>query len=86
MSAYDTIDRDPRWWVRVYCEVPMGDPDNAVMLEVGDRDARLPDGSRNVAVECMTPEQAVRIATALLNAAARAKHQLKVEAVLKGTR
>jgi len=80
MSAYDTVDRDPRWWVRVYCEAPMVS-DMAVMLSLGDREARPAD----FIVEHMSPEDVVRLATALLNAAAKAKHQLKVDAVLSGT-
>lgn len=85
MSAYDTVDRTQRWWVRVYCETPMAELD-AVMLEVGDRDERDDHGDRAVHVECMTPDDAITLATALLNAAAKAKHQLKVDAVLEGTR
>jgi hypothetical protein len=80
VSAYDTIDRDPRWWVRVYCETPMTEPD-AVMLELGKRAFGC-----LVAVEYMSPDDAIRLATALLNAAAKAQRQLKVDAVLEGTR
>lgn len=80
MSAYDTIERDPRWWVRVYCETPMDDERLAIQLSLGDREA----GAFHV--EYMSPDDAVRLATALLNAAARTKHQLKVDAVLEGTR
>jgi hypothetical protein len=84
MSSYDTIDRKESWWVRVYCETPMGDLSDAVMLELGDRDLRRDSGERAVHVEYMTPDDAIALATALLNAAAKAKHQLKVDAVLEG--
>ena len=84
MSSYDTIDRKELWWVRVYSETPMGDLSDAVMLELGDRDLRRDNGERAIHVEYMTPDDAIALATALLNAAARAKHQLKVDAVLEG--
>jgi hypothetical protein len=86
VSAYDTIDRDPRWWVRVYCEVPMADPEHAIYLSVGDREPRRVPGDCDFIVEYMSPDDAIRLATALLNAAAKAKHQLKVDTVLEGTR
>lgn len=86
MSAYDTIDQDARWWVRVYCEVPMGDERHAVMLSLGERAARRVAGDVDFIVDYMSPEESVRLATALLNAAARAKHQLEVDAVLEGTK
>ncbi len=76
MSAYDTIDRDDEWSVRVYCEVPMDD-ERPVMVGVGTRERG--------ATTYMSPEQAVRLATALLNAAARVDRQLKVHALLAGT-
>jgi hypothetical protein len=75
VSAYDTVDRiDPAdVAVRVYCEVPM-DPDFGVLLEVGTTPRYL------------NPEQAIRVATALLNAAARVQHGGEVDAVVAGRR
>lgn len=71
MGAYETVDREPRWYVRVYCEKLIDDERYAI--EVGG------------VTQYIAPDEAIRMATALLNAAARVKHQLKVDAVLKGT-
>ena len=75
MSAYDTIDRLDTMdvTVKVYCEVPM-DPDLGVMLQSG------------TAAVYLDPEQAVRLATALLNAAQRVRHAGEVDAVVAGKR
>jgi hypothetical protein len=75
MSAYDTVDRidSADVAVRVYCEVPM-DPAFGVMLEAG------------AAAVFLNPEQAIRVATALLNAAARVQHGGEVDAVVAGRR
>jgi hypothetical protein len=72
MSAYDTVDRRPSFWVRVYCEVPM-DEESAVYLS-------LPNP-----VAYMSPDEAIRLATALLTAAQKAKHAMVVDGVVGGT-
>jgi hypothetical protein len=75
VSAYDTVDRldSVDVAVRVYCEVPM-DPSLGVLLELSAEAVYL------------NPEQAIRIATALLNAAARVQHGGEVDAVVAGRR
>ena len=75
MSAYDTVDRDDEWSVRAYCEVPM-DLKVGVMLGVGTIE--------HGATVYLSPDQATRIATALLNAAAQARHQAVVDGVVAG--
>lgn len=76
MSAYDTVDRDDEWSVRVYCEVPT-DVKRPVMCGIGTKERG--------ATAYMSTDDAIRFATALLNAAARAHHAMKVDGVLKGT-
>lgn len=82
MSAYDTIDRTSTWWVSVYCETPMCEPKQSIRVELGTRDERNSDGTRRIAVEYMTPDQAVDLATALLKAAGEARHGLTVSNVV----
>jgi hypothetical protein len=82
MSAYDTVDREPLWWVRVYCEVPM-DELTPIMFSLGDREARRSDGGRDFHVEYLSTDDVIRIATALLEAVKKVKHQIKVDAVLR---
>lgn len=78
MSAYDTVDRldDLDVTVKFYCEVPMDpmDPMGAVMLQAGRSVIYLNAGD------------AIRLATALLNAAQRVRHATEVDAVVAGRR
>lgn len=75
MSAYDTVDRidAAHVEVKVYCEVPMV-PTLSVLLGLYD--------------DCvyLDPDQAIRIATALLNAAQRVRHACEVDSVVAGRR
>jgi hypothetical protein len=75
VSAYDTVDRldSADVAVRVYCEVPM-DPVVGILLDVDPE------------IRYLTGEQAIRLATALLNAAARVRHGGEVDAVVAGRR
>lgn len=75
MSSYDLVDRadDADVTVRVYCEVPM-DTAFTILMQVGSAAAYL------------SLDDAVRIATALLNAVAKAKHAARVDAVVAGRR
>lgn len=79
MSAYDTIVRldRPKVWVRVYCETPM-DLRSAVYLSVED------DLTAYGTTVFMDPDEATRVATALLVAAQRARHAAVVDCVVAG--
>lgn len=77
MSNYNTVDAvgadSGPVTVKVYCEVPM-DSALGVLLNAGAPDVYL------------DPDQAVRLATALLNAAQRVRHACDVDAVVAGKR
>ena len=75
MSAYDIVDRigADAVIVRVYCEVPM-EPALGVLLQAGP------------AAVYLDPEQSIRLATALLNAARQVQHASEVNAVVAGRR
>lgn len=77
MSAYDTVLHLDEVTVRFYCEAPM-DEAYAVMLAV--------DQVERGATTYLTPDAAIRVATALLKAAEEAKHRLVVDSVVGGKR